>query len=358
MEDHECVPGKVKKSKEFKFDPQRDNCGLYALKCDRNAAKRGLVLNISSSVQRRLSPDLKKNEICTPCEMNHEKYEPVVRREFSFEDGHERHIQAPPRRKRKSTLGSQDTLHSIPAVPVDEEVIPFRRETKEDPINTNVKDMCRHFERQASVDIFTQTKTFEDFDNIFGPSPVPPPSALSDDNNVSTESRQTVRRRFVGKFSSSSDSFDSEEIAYFKRRTKTFNKDPKVKITKEVAEKTKKDDVKQVPSKVDKIVFKDKFEPNSFEPPLPYPGQPSEEITTTNTRIDDVDFEKAFKAQSPLPEIAKEVVKSDKSEELPSLEDNDDEEIQLPLDTRKAYNHDQLTISRHYLNQDIEVWTF
>lgn len=360
------------------LDPQRDNFGLYALKCDRSATKRGLVLNIgypakitASVVRRRQSPDIQK----LPCEMNHEKYEPVEKRVIVPE-----RLRAPPRRKRKSIAGSQDTLNAIPVVPLDEEPAPTKPPSPLPPppllteaISTNVKEMCRHFERQASVDIFTQTRgeeSFEEFDHIFGPSPVPPISSSEDQTCRSTDSKQTVVRRLMAKFSSSSssDSFGSsnvkemeiklekkteeeevEDLQYFKRATK-----PKREL--------QPDEKKQ--SKVDKIVFQDKFIPNSWDPP-------ASAITITGsadhrtTVIQEADFDTAFPSEiiTKTPSTFKEVETA-----LVAMTNDGDSTIkavvaEIPWKSDQPshnhhHHHDQLTISRHYLNEDVLVWTF
>lgn len=332
-------------------DPQRDNFGLYALKCDRNAAKRGLVLNIAS-VQRRLSPDNKKHD--PPCEMNHEKFEPVavvlhqqpqLRREevtvqikVAAVQNHHGHRQPPPRRKRKSILGSQDTLHSIPAVPLDECVtngVELKDSTAEATVaeiparSANVKEMCRQFERQESVDIFKLTPInpsrgqFEDFDNIFGPSP----TREAKDKHKGTVGQ--LRDKF-----SSTESFGSptEDYQYIKRTNHVIKRQPTpVQVTIPVGGEATK-------SKVDKIVFADKFVPNSFEPPISSSrsnsSSSSSEITT---KIKNVDFEKAFPDANSNERPRKTLLQQQQSH---------------------SHHHDQLTISSHYLNEDMLVWTF
>lgn len=299
-------------------DPQRDNFGLYALKCDRNAAKRGLVLNVSypvklsASLQRRSSSEIRKAESAiNPCEMNHEKYEPVVLRR-SREEGGLFLVRAPPRRKRKTLAGSQDTLNAVPMVPSDEEL---------PELATNVKEMCRHFEKQASVDIFTQAQSeppFEEFDNIFGPSP------------VAKETKPQMVRRIMEKFSSS-ESFGSkeEDLQYFKKiRHPIKMEGAEGQVTQSVGEVEKKKMRKQDPSKskVDKIVFQDKFIPSSYDPP----SGPLAATEPRTTEIEEADFERAFPTEPAA--------------------------LESPSD-RKTY-HDQLTISRHYLNEDVLVWTF
>lgn len=299
------------KDKDWKYDVKRDNFGLYALKCDRSAAKRGIVLNISrpvkltNSVQRRLSPDLKKQD--TPCEMNHEKFEPVCRTEEVVLKSNR--IQPPPRRKRKSYLGSSlDTLNNVPDVPVD---LPEKIAT----ITTNVKEMCRQFEREPSVDIFTQpAENFADFDHIFGPSPCPPED---EEYNEVTTPKEKPKKKFVRKLAERFSSSDSDDLQYFKRGTSAQRRS----VMKEEGEKESSQ------SKVDKIIFQDRFVPNSFDPPK---GEPKPQKFTTNEETNNIQV------------IAEADTLAEESATINAV-----------LNT-----HDQLTISRHYLNEDVLVWTF
>lgn len=312
------------KDKDWKYDVKRDNFGLYALKCDRSAAKRGLVLNITrpvklpNSVQRRrLSPDLKKQD--TPCEMNHEKFEPVCRTEEIIEKPiKSNRIQPPPRRKRKSTLGSsQDTLNYVPEVPTDLTVHPDSQNEDLATITTNVKEMCRQFEREPSVDIFTQpAENFADFDHIFGPSPCPPEEKEDERVEVAKAPKEKQKKKLVRKLVERFSSSDSDDLQYFKRGTP---------VQREVPEKS--------PSKVDKIIFQDRFVPNSFDPP-----KGESQTFTTNEGMNIIPTSPSVGTViAKAAEIAEESAK---------------------CNADNITHDDQLTISRHYLNEDVLVWTF
>lgn len=138
-------------NKEQKYEPkgQRDNFGLYALKCDRNAAKKGPVLNRTcpsnlASIQRKPSPDLHKSDgFIVSREMTHEKFEPLEKNT----------LQPPPRRKRKSIINSTST-HAI----------------TESVSNYSCPTDNLGMQPQQSVDIFIKSRDsqFHDFDNLFG----------------------------------------------------------------------------------------------------------------------------------------------------------------------------------------------
>lgn len=56
------------------YDYKKDNYGLYAMKCDRNAVRRGLILNIPSRLSHK-----KTQSTSSTSEMVHEKYSPCKR---------------------------------------------------------------------------------------------------------------------------------------------------------------------------------------------------------------------------------------------------------------------------------------
>lgn len=242
--------------RESNHNPQMDNFGLYALKCDRNAAKKGLILNIPAKIGNpnwKNSPEstLARNQgQIVAREMNHEKFEPV-------EEVLVRKVVPPPRKKKRIVRQRQsitrvslpqDEIHTSPVV--NQRSIP---QLKELPI------------RQESVNIFYQPQNaFEDFDEIFR-SESPKEREFKPPKRV-----VQMRLAFSSTDLSSSDSGTPELRKMSSKPRKRITKyalvaPEEVVQTKAIIEQTK----------IERIVFQDQFIPNSFTPPpdLP-PSQP------------------------------------------------------------------------------------
>ncbi|XP_052859808.1 uncharacterized protein LOC128267053 [Anopheles cruzii] len=80
----------------------RDNYGLYALKCDRNAAKRGILLHLPRKITQAVAgyPPATIHQPTAGGEMVHEKFSPCKQRPATTEQ-QTATIQAPPRRRKR-----------------------------------------------------------------------------------------------------------------------------------------------------------------------------------------------------------------------------------------------------------------
>ncbi|XP_050080662.1 uncharacterized protein LOC126568255 [Anopheles maculipalpis] len=82
----------------------RDNLGLYALKCDRSAAKRGILLNLPRKITQAVGGSETPPIGPTPATMVHEKFSPCKRRPIEVPE-----IKPPPRRRKRSPACDQQT---------------------------------------------------------------------------------------------------------------------------------------------------------------------------------------------------------------------------------------------------------
>lgn len=182
-------------------DKSKDNHGLYALKCDRNAAKKGLLLAI---------PLKNKHKRAESKVLVHEKFQSCERLESedgSLNDCEEEVLRievespptAPPRRRRSQDKGRAPQIPVLPNIEANQSV---QRQLKE---------------RKESVDIFKkQDDVFREFDKIFINQPsqdsIPHisdagirPKLRQDSSSFSSsieESYEEVKRKAVRRLSS------------------------------------------------------------------------------------------------------------------------------------------------------------
>lgn len=188
------VDGKKISKIPIEYDYKRENFGLYAMKCNRSAVNRGIILNIPTNrIARR--PQIYQNE-----NMFHEKFSPV--KKLTREPREIVKIVPPPRRKRKvappippqkivgELLNNQKRLKLDDFQPLNKNnliknkselfrIADYSNDSRRDfcvkpPKRTKIKKSVNQLiETKDSLDIFNKKSSienaFDDFDSYFQP---------------------------------------------------------------------------------------------------------------------------------------------------------------------------------------------
>lgn len=189
------IDGKKKSKIPIEYDYKRENYGLYAMKCNRSAVNRGIILNIPTSrIARR--PQIYQNE-----NMFHEKFSPVKK---VIKPKEMVKVVPPPRRKRKvappiplqpqaivgELMNNRKRLKLDDFQPINKNnlvknkselfrIADYSNESRRDfcvkpPKRTKIKKSSNQLiETKDSLDIFNKKSTienaFDDFDSYFQP---------------------------------------------------------------------------------------------------------------------------------------------------------------------------------------------
>lgn len=292
-----------------KRNPQSENYGLYALKCDRSrASQRGIILHIPTKSgaggSGKKTPD--------PKEMIHEKFEPC-RRSIESVDVQEseeivqkdddgcagkmeltKAVVAPPRRKRhvkctkKERLSHQQKTCSVSIDTERKRNVPLRAEMESSlqDIKSNLMEnrlkMARGRSQKESIDIFklNHSDAFDDFDSIFEvvsqdrdlqDSQVKPPLKMKNDTKVKLKENDISLSE-----NNSPNGKIGEHLKTFPRTEGSSG--PKIKVqqwqmSNHVPEcKISKSITTERTSRIERIQFHNEFIPNSFSAEAPIKG--------------------------------------------------------------------------------------